>query len=142
MAKYKSKKVKVDEKVFDSQAESEYYLLLKRKEKSGKIKDLVLQPVFVLQSKYRLKGKAVKEITYKADFMYYDVLLQQIIVVDVKGMATEVANIKRKMFNFIYGEEMELLWVVKNKKYGDGTGWIEYDLLKKLRAKAKKENVA
>lgn len=139
MAKYNSKKININGIKFDSQAESDYYLLLKRWEKAGKIRDLTLQPVFKLQDKYRLNGKAVKEITYKADFMYYDIKNNKTVVVDVKGMATEVANIKRKIFNFLYGSEMELIWVVKNKKYGDSNGWCEYDLLKKLRAKAKKD---
>ena len=138
--KYKSKKTIVNNKEFDSVAESEYYKLLLRDEKRGKITEIELQPVFELQSSYKMSGKTIKAITYKADFKYFDIEKQKYIIVDVKGMATEVANIKRKMFNYIYGSEYELIWVVKNKKWGNADGWCEYDLLKKLRAKAKRQN--
>lgn len=138
MSKYKAQKITYNGLKFDSKAECEYYQLLLKEEKRGNIADIVLQPVFVLQDKYKKNNKTVKAITYKADFQYYDLKKQKTVVVDVKGMPTEVANIKRKMFEFIYNE-YELLWVVKNKKYGDENGWCEYDKLKKCRADAKKK---
>ena len=132
MTKYNAKKIVVDGVIFDSKSEAEFYKLLKKAEKAGKVKDIELQPVFVLQDKYKHNNKTVKAITYIADFKFYDVEKDKHIVVDVKGMATEVANIKRKMFNYLY-KDLELIWVVANKKYSDGVGYIEYDKLKKLR---------
>ena len=140
MAKYKAEKTIIKGIKFDSKAEGEYYELLLKKEKQGKIRNIKLQPVFTLHDSYKLNGKTVKAITYKADFAYITED-DRAIVVDVKGMATEVANIKRKIFNKLYGEIYELQWVVKNKKYGNTDGWVGYDELKKCRAKAKKEKL-
>ena len=41
--------------------------------------------------------------TYKADFVYFDEELKQLIVEDSKGMRTEVYNIKRKLMLFLHG---------------------------------------
>lgn len=138
MTKYNSKKTTYDNITFDSKSESNYYKVLKKREKDGEITSLKLQPTFTLQSPFKLGAQNIKAITYKADFSYLDLKEEMNFVVDVKGMATEVANIKRKMFNYIYGESYTLLWVVENKKWGDN-GWIDYDELKKIRSKNKKK---
>lgn len=137
MSKYNSKKTVVDGVIFDSKSEANYYKLLKQKQEKRLITDLKLQPVFVLQNSYKLNGKTVKAITYKADFSYLDLTDNKRYVIDVKGMPTEVANIKRKMFNFLYSDEYNLLWIVENKKWGQD-GWIEYDKLKAIRKQNRK----
>lgn len=138
MTKYNSKKTTYDGITFDSKSESNYYKLLKKREKDGEITALKLQPTFTLQNAFKLGSQSIKAITYKADFSYLNLKDNTHYVVDVKGMSTEVANIKRKMFNYIYKENYKLLWVVENKKWGKD-GWIEYDELKKIRAKNKKK---
>jgi len=57
------------------------------------------------------------------------------LLVDTKGMPTESAKIKLKIFNYKYPNE-KLVWVSWSSKDG---GWIIYQDLLKLRAKRKKE---
>ena len=68
--KYKNKKTQVDMYVFDSIAESKRYKELALLEKAGEIKDLQLQPRFLLQEGFRKNGKTYRKIEYIADFMY------------------------------------------------------------------------
>ena len=60
-----------------------------------------IQPVFILQRSFIRDGKTIRDITYRADFSvtHKDGSIE---VVDVKGFKTEVYNIKRKMFLFVY----------------------------------------
>ena len=96
MSKYHSRKVTVDNIVFDSQKEANYYLELKLRKRANDIIDFELQPVYILQEKYKRDGKTVQPITYRADFKIihknFDVE-----IVDVKGMKTEVYRIKKKL---------------------------------------------
>lgn len=68
--KYKNKKTQVDMYVFDSIAESRRYKELALLEKAGEIKDLQLQPRFLLQESFKKNGKTYRKIEYIADFMY------------------------------------------------------------------------
>lgn len=105
MSKYKNKKVVVDNILFDSKKEANYYIYLKMLEDAGKIVDLELQRKFVLQPTFKLNGKAYRAITYVADFVYKDD--NGIHVVDTKGYRTEVYKIKKKIFMKKYGIEIE-----------------------------------
>jgi len=59
-------------------------------------------------------------------------------VIDVKGMPTEVAKLKAKMFRY-QNREVPLTWICKAPKY-TGLEWITYEeLLKARREKKKKE---
>lgn len=137
MSKYKNKKVVVDGIEFDSEHESEYYLVLKKEKEQGKIKDFELQKKYVLQEGFKKYGKSYRPITYTVDFVIHH-LNGEIECVDVKGMETQQGIMRRKMFDFLY-PHLKLTWVQKNLKHGDENGWIEYDELKKKRAAAKKE---
>ena len=68
--KYKNKKIQVDMYVFDSIAESRRYKELALLERAGEIKDLQLQPRFLLQESFKKNGKTYRKIEYIADFMY------------------------------------------------------------------------
>lgn len=68
--KYKNKKTQVDMYVFDSIAESRRYKELALLEKAREIKDLQLQPRFLLQESFNKNGKTYRKIEYVADFMY------------------------------------------------------------------------
>lgn len=138
-SKYGAKKVNLDGIVFDSIAESKYYKMLVLKKFKGEIKDFSLQPSFVLQKPFNKYGKKFLAIKYKADFKIIN-NDDSIIIVDVKGMATETAKIKRKLFDNCY-PELTLIWVCESIKYGDKYGWAEYDELNKKRRTAKKKNV-
>lgn len=70
MNKYRNKKVIVEDYVFDSIQESRRYKELKLLSKAGEIKDLQLQPHFLLQEAFKKNGKTYRKIEYIADFMY------------------------------------------------------------------------
>lgn len=106
MSKYKNKKVVVDNILFDSKKEANYYIYLKMLEDAGKIVDLELQRKFVLQPTFKLNEKTYRAITYVADFVYKD-QEGQTHVVDTKGYRTEVYKIKKKIFMKKYGIEIE-----------------------------------
>ena len=110
-SKYGAKKVFYEGIRFDSKAEKDYYLhLLKLKEK-GYIKEIILQPKYLIQEKFKKGKKNYREINYIADFeVTFDNGIK--IVVDVKGLATETAKLKRKLFDYKY-RNLKLIWVKK-----------------------------
>lgn len=100
MSKYRNKKVKIDMFVFDSIAESRRYKELAILEKAGHIKELKLQPKFLLQESFKKNGKTYRKIEYIADFQYIE--NNKTIVEDVKGKETDVFKLKHKLFEFKY----------------------------------------
>jgi hypothetical protein len=105
MNKYRAKKKEVDGLEFDSIREAGRYEFLMERLKQGEIKDLVLQPTFLLQDKFEYKGKKIRKIEYIADFKYYDKMTKQVVVEDVKSEFTSklpVYRIKKKMLLFNY----------------------------------------
>ena len=104
-SKYKNKKVVVDNILFDSKKEANYYTKLKILKDAGKITDLELQKKFILQDKFTLNSKTYRAITYVADFVYKE--NGQVHVVDTKGYRTQVYKIKKKLFMKKYGIEIE-----------------------------------
>jgi hypothetical protein len=70
MSKYNNKKTQIDMYVFDSILESKRYKQLALLEKAGEIKELKLQPRFLLQESFKKNGKTHRKIEYIADFMY------------------------------------------------------------------------
>ena len=106
--KYKNKKTQVDMYVFDSIAESRRYKELALLERAGEIKDLQLQPRFLLQESFKKNGKTYRKIEYIADFMYEE--NGKVVVEDVKGMETKEFKIKRKLFEYKYrGLELKII---------------------------------
>ncbi|MDT3324768.1 MAG: DUF1064 domain-containing protein [Bacillota bacterium] len=91
-SKYGAKKTTVDGIVFDSKAESIYYLQHKND------KRMTMQEKFVLMDKFRLNGKLYREIAYKADFVFRNENNEILKVVDVKGVLTTEFKIKAKLF--------------------------------------------
>ena len=103
--KYKNKKVSVNGKVFDSKKEAKRYCELIKLEQAGLIKDLETQKKFLLLDTFKKNGTTYKQISYYADFVYFDVYSKKTIVEDVKAskdFKTEVYKIKKKLFEFIY----------------------------------------
>lgn len=104
-SKYGNKKVVIDGVKFDSILESKYYLLLKELEGKDLVSNIELQPVFLLQDKFTdSNGLSHRRIDYKADFRYYDKVVNECIVVDTKGLITDVYKLKKKLFLFKYPE--------------------------------------
>ncbi|PGC26667.1 hypothetical protein COM23_05300 [Bacillus wiedmannii] len=106
MSKYNNKKVELDGCIFDSEAESKYYELLKEKQGAGEIQAIELPPWFVLQTGFKKNGKRFDAITYKADLMIYlpngDVEVIDVKVIDVKGVLNDTFSIKKKMFEYYF----------------------------------------
>lgn len=103
--KYSNKKVEIDGFKFDSKKEGNRYLELKLLLIAKKITDLYLQPSFILQDSFKLNGVTHRKITYVADFKYIE--NGKTIIEDSKGFATEVYKLKKKLFLFKYGNEVE-----------------------------------
>lgn len=100
--KYNRKRVTIDNITFDSKRESEYYLILKEKEKNKEITNLQLQKRFKLQDEYiNGNNEKIKKIEYIADFVYED-LKGQTHVIDVKGMILPEFKLKKKIFDSTY----------------------------------------
>lgn len=106
MNKYRNKTYYVKGERLDSKREGVAYIDLLWKQEKGLITDLQRQVKFELQPHYKMNGKTIRAITYIADFTYYDVE-GKYHVVDVKGFKTEVYKIKKKLFEYKFGIELE-----------------------------------
>lgn len=106
--KYGNKKVEIDGYKFDSKAEGRYYNHLQLLKKAGEIKDFTMQPKFRVMDGFKKHGKTHRAINYIADFevIHND---NEIEVVDVKGMITQVFRIKEKMFHNKYPHKLTLV---------------------------------
>lgn len=104
-SKYKSKKTEVDGILFDIKKEASRYKELKLLERAGVIKDLKLQPKFLLLDTIRTEEETLRKKSYIADFMYYDCEKNKTIVEDVKGFKTADYSLKKHMFIEKYGDE-------------------------------------
>jgi len=100
--KYHNRKVIVDGIKFDSKLEARRYKDLKLMQEVGLIKDLKLQPQFLLIPTFRKNGKTYRKTVYIADFSYFSIKDDKIIVEDTKGFKTDVYRLKRKMFEYKY----------------------------------------
>ncbi|PSJ32006.1 hypothetical protein UF10_04945 [Peptostreptococcus russellii] len=89
--------MELDGILFDSKKEAERYSELKMLERANLITNLELQPKFLLQEKFEYNGKVIRKIEYIADFKYIDEK-GNTVVEDVKGLKTDVYNIKKKLF--------------------------------------------
>lgn len=119
-AKYGNRKAVIDGITFDSEREAHRYTELKILEKAGKITGLQLQREFELipdqrektdqictkgPNKGRIKpGKLLeRKCSYVADFVYWDLENNCMVVEDAKGMRTKEYIIKRKLMLYKYG---------------------------------------
>ncbi|PTE74108.1 DUF1064 domain-containing protein [Staphylococcus devriesei] len=132
MSKYNAKKIEYKGVVFDSKVECEYYQYLESNMNGVNYDYIELQPRYELIPKF---GKQ-RKTEYIADFaLYLDNKLIE--VIDVKGMATDTAKLKAKLFRYKY-PDTKLTWICKAPKY-TGLEWITYEDLKAVRRKRKKE---
>ena len=93
---------------FDSKKEArrydELYLLLKAK----KIHDLILQPEFIICESLTYKNwKKSTARKYIADFSYFEKGNLKQIVEDVKGFRTDMYILKRHLFLYKFGNEID-----------------------------------
>ncbi len=98
--KYKNKKVVIDGIEFDSKKEGNYYLKLKTMQDLGIIRELKVQPKFLLIDTIYYKNKVYPKTNYIADFQYIENDTNKIKVIDIKSKATakdKVYRLKIKM---------------------------------------------
>lgn len=74
---------------FDSKMEANYYKALKDQQRFGMIKEIELQPVFILQEKPKIKYIADFKVTYPDG---------RVEIIDVKGHMTTAFKIKLRLF--------------------------------------------
>jgi|YelNatPoosite2B6_FD_2.fasta_scaffold00009_202 hypothetical protein len=129
----KTEKRTVNDILFDSELEAKYYrdYVLPLME-TGEIIKYEIQPRYLLQEAFRHDGKQYRKIEYVADFLveYKD---GQEVIVDIKGMATETAKLKKKWFLKLYPNK-KLQWINFSKIDG---GWVEIDVINANRKKRK-----
>lgn len=129
--KYNNKKAKVNGIIFHSRMESMYYRHLQKLKKKGIVVEVELQPQYILlPTVQKIKRKFLKTC-YKADFKvtYADGHIE---IVDVKGKADKVFQLKRKMFEYFYPDlELSVITLHNDR-------WIDYDDYEKMKRKASK----
>ena len=99
--KYGNIPTTIEGRSFHSRKEARRYMDLLALQKAGLIRDLETQP------KFRLEVGGVKIADYIADFRYFDVPRQQVVVEDVKGYRTEVYKLKKRLMLGCHGIEVE-----------------------------------
>jgi len=103
--KYGNKKTVVDGIKFDSKWESQRYLYLKSLEKAGRVKNLELQPKFIIS----VNGQKI--CTYIADFKYdkedKDGVWEHVIE-DAKGVETPEFKLKKKLMKAVHNIDIYL----------------------------------
>lgn len=135
-----TKSVTLDGIKFDSEMESQYYLLLKEREQRGEIFDLMIHHEHTLIKGFtNANGKTYKPIIYESDFEFFDKELNKYRYIDVKGMITDDFKLKWKMFDLILKDSGCYLEVLKHSKT---TGWVEYEDYKRIMREKKKEKTA
>jgi len=133
LSKYNANKCNCDGYSFDSKLEMKYYEHLKELKAKELIINFELQPRYELIPKFESKGKKYRRIEYVGDFLIYRID-GSCSVIDIKGMATETAKLKRKLFEYKHRDDgLELNWIVWS-----GGQWLDYDEVIKARAKRKK----
>lgn len=103
--KYHAKKIDTPDGKFDSKKEYKRWCELKLMEKAKKISELDRQVKFELQPSFKLNGKTIRGISYKADYVYIEDGHQ--VVEDCKGFKTPVYKLKKKMFEYKFQTELK-----------------------------------
>jgi hypothetical protein len=106
-SKYGNTLTIVDGHAFASFREADRYRELRLLERAGTIRDLELQPAYVLHApRLGADGELVGLVPiakYIADFRYVDVASGLDVVEDSKGVQTPVYRLKRKLIAIEYG---------------------------------------
>lgn len=101
--KYRAKKTKYNGKTYASKKEAQRAQELDLLVRSGDITDLKEQVKFPID----IAGKQV--FTYIADFMYFDKLLNKVVIEDVKGFQTAIFRLKKKCVEAYYSIEITIV---------------------------------
>lgn len=108
--KYRNRKVEVKGIKFDSKLEGHVYLKILELAKEHYF-NFKLQPSYELVEKFKINGKTVRAITYRADFELK--INNKVFTIDTKGFETDVFKLKKKLFAYRYGREVICIKSVK-----------------------------
>ena len=101
VSKYKNKKAEYKGMIFDSEGERDHYIELELRQRAGEITDLRTQVSYEIQPAFTdSKGQKIRAITYKADFVYYDLRDKRTHIEDYKGFKTKEYLLKKKLLAF------------------------------------------
>ena len=129
--KYNAIKCTIDEMLFDSVMEAQFYCELIRQKHDKEIKDFVVKPTYELQEHFKKNGRMVRAITYTPDFEIVN--LDGIHdAIDIKGRKTDVFALKQKLFDFKF-PGIKLLCIRRSEKENR---WYDIDAEKKTKKKA------
>lgn len=120
--------------LYDSEMELDYLKeVIEPQIESGKIIKYERQVVYELLPAFIYKGQKFAGINYKSDFnIYYSDGTE--LVVDIKGLSKPLDVVKKKLLLSRY-PTINYVWLVNSKIDG---GWVDYEIVKKARAKRKK----
>ena len=133
--KYNHNQVCVDNILFDSEQEADYYRILKAKQDKGEILDLKAHPEFVLIPPFVYESKQIKATVYTPDFTYKEAETNKTIAVEVKGYPTPDYELRVKLFK----ANFPLVHLIV-MQYSKGTGWLERTDYLKARKKINAAN--
>ena len=120
---------------FDSDIEYKFYVYLLSQQDEGLVKDIKVQPKFLLQEAYKKYDKNIRKIEYIADFEV-EYTNEETIIYDVKGMVMPDFKLKRKISDYKYPDK--ILRCVNWSRL-DG-GWCDIETIEKGRKERKKAN--
>ena len=127
--------------VWDSKDELLYYEYLLDLQAQGIVSEIQRQVrIELIPALTTFDGLKQRPICYVADFWVQYASGYQVYV-EVKGFANVLDLIKRKLYNYWSSKQekqIPLEWVSYSKKYGDESGFINYDVLMKKRKENKK----
>lgn len=118
---------------FSSDLEFKYYKYLLEQQEQGIVRNIVIQPKFLLQEEFIKYGAKIRKIEYIADFEV-EYTNGDVIIFDTKGMTTPDFLLKQKMFDYKYPDKT--LKVINFSKI-DG-GWVDIKTIEKGRKERKK----
>lgn len=111
MNKFRNRKTVSDGMTFDSKKEAKRYQELLLLERGKEIYNLQTQVRFELLPSQKLEGKTIERpVHYVADFVYHRASDDQMVVEDVKSVATRKLPcyvLKRKLMLFIEGIQIQ-----------------------------------
>jgi len=108
--KYSNVKVTTDGHKFDSRIESNFYGLLK----INKF-EFTMKESFVIQEAFNYCGEPVREIKIVPDFIIKK-KGRTIAIVDTKGMITEMAKLKYKLFKYKIKDQVPIFMPKNNSE--------------------------
>ena len=109
MSKYKSVPTQLDGITFHSRKEARRYADLQLLQRAGQIRDLEIQPRFVVAKGFSRNGRKYRERAYVADFRYFDEIKKRTVVEDVKGYRTQLYILKRHLFLSNLGKDVDFI---------------------------------